>query len=454
MATACEAPQISDVTLPGSTTAVVRSEPTRKLMAMVRRVAPSPAAVLIEGETGSGKELIARSLHYFSSRSHKPWIDVNCGALPEHLLESELFGYEKGAFSGAESSKPGMFELANGGTLFLDEIGELDPKIQAKLLRVLDGAAYYRLGGTRKISTDVRIVAATNRDLEAAVRQGTFRKDLYYRLGQIQLRVPPLRERPEDVAGIAQKALNEYRPGAHFTEEALEALCAYSWPGNVRELKNTVMTVATLGDFGEEIDVTDLPAFIAGAAPARPHHAPEPGLQTMDVPIGDLDSMERVMIERAMQASGGDQGHAAEHLGISRRTLSRKLKLYRLEEIHQASVGALGAHQHRYFRATLEGGVTLRAANGHELQARGVNVSISGLGVREVTEPLRFTGIIDLTFSLQAESPAIQAKGKITWADAQGHAGIRFVSMPSEAERRLHHWLEERRQEEGWARLD
>src|SRR5689334_11414445 len=167
------------VVLADGTQPVLRSEASHRLMGMVRRVAASRAAVLINGETGSGKELIARAIHQYSQRTHKPWIDVNCGALPEHLLESELFGFEKGAFSGADSSKPGMFELANGGTLFLDEIGELDGKIQAKLLRVLDGAPYYRLGGTKKICVDVRIVAATNRDLEAAVRQGSFRKDLF-----------------------------------------------------------------------------------------------------------------------------------------------------------------------------------------------------------------------------------------------------------------------------------
>lgn len=451
MASACELATASDLTLPGGVTAVVRSEASRRLMAMVRRVAPSPAAVLIEGETGCGKELIARAVHHFSLRNHKPWVDVNCGALPEHLLESELFGYEKGAFSGADASKPGMFELANGGTLFLDEIGELDAKIQAKLLRVLDGAAYYRLGGTKKISVDVRIIAATNRDLASAVRQGTFRKDLFYRLGQIQLRVPPLRERPEDVAGIAEIALEEYRPGTRFSQDALKALCAYPWPGNVRELKNAVMTVATLGDFEGDIDAADLPASIMGGTIPKPDDG-QAG-STQEVPVGDLDSMERVMIERALQTCGGDQGRAADHLGISRRTLSRKLKLYRLEESCRSAVGSLSSQQHRYFRADLESPVVLRAANGHEIKARGMNVSVTGIGVREVAEPLRFTGIIDVVFSLQ-EGQTIEAKGKMTWADAQGHAGIRFVSMPSDAERRLNQWLQARRQEEGWARID
>jgi two-component system response regulator FlrC len=436
-----------DFALHGSTaTAIVRSEASRRLMAMVRRVAASPAAVLIEGETGCGKELVARAIHQFSLRSHKPWIDVNCSALPEHLLESELFGYEKGAFSGADGSKPGMFELANGGTLFLDEIGELDAKIQAKLLRVLDGAPYYRLGGTRKISVDVRIVAATNRDLEAAVAQGSFRRDLFYRLGQIRLCVPPLRQRPEDITGIAERTLEEYRPGARFTREAMEALRAYPWPGNVRELKNSIMTIATLGDFDDTVDVDVLPEQITGAERQL-------GADGADVHIGDLDSMERVMIERALQSCSGDQGMAAETLGISRRTLSRKLKLYKLEA-DGSGLGSLGDQQQRYFRAALEQEVLLRSGNGHEARVRGVNVSASGIGLLEVSEPLRFTGIIDMEFPLVSGGPPLIAKGKMTWADAQGHAGVRFVSMPPDAQRQLHAWLESRRQEEGWARFE
>ena len=452
MASACEVTSAFDLTLPSGVTAVVRSEASRRLMAMVRRVAPSPASVLIEGETGCGKELIARALHHFSLRANKPWVDVNCGALPEHLLESELFGYEKGAFSGADSAKPGMFELAHGGTLFLDEIGELDAKIQAKLLRVLDGSTYYRLGGTKKISVDVRIIAATNRDLSAAVRHGSFRKDLFYRLGQIQLRVPPLRERAEDIAGIAEAALEEYRPGAHFAKAALGALCAYSWPGNVRELKNAIMTIATLGEFDQEIDVADLPASITGPSAAKQGN-PASNDEANHVPIGDLDSMERVMIERALQVCDGDQGRAADHLGISRRTLSRKLKLYKLEETSHAMPGTLGTQQHRYFRAELDGPVLLRASSGSEVKAHGINVSITGIGVSDVAEPLRFTGIIDIVFTLEDGQPAIEAKAKMSWADAQGHAGLRFVSMASEAERRLNQWLQTRRQEEGWARF-
>jgi transcriptional regulator with GAF, ATPase, and Fis domain len=200
--------------------AVVSSESMRRLMQMVERVARSTASVLITGETGSGKEFIARALHHFSLRCTKPWIDLNCAALPEHLVESELFGYEKGAFSGADTVKQGLFELANGGTLFLDEIGELEPKVQVKLLRVLDGVPYYRLGGNKKVGVDVRIIAATNQELEAAVKTGKFRSDLYHRLGQVQLRIPPLRERPEDLEAMAEHFLQQHCPGRGRGSEA------------------------------------------------------------------------------------------------------------------------------------------------------------------------------------------------------------------------------------------
>src|SRR5271169_660636 len=184
--------------------AVIASEPMVRLMAAVERVARSSATVLITGESGCGKELIARAVHHFSPRGHKPWVDLSCAALPEHLLESELFGYDKGAFSGADTAKPGLFELAHQGTIFLDEIGELDPRMQVKLLRVLDGVPYYRLGGTRKVSVDVRIIAATNQDLEEMVRCGKFRNDLFHRIGQINITVPPLRERHDDIIPLAQ----------------------------------------------------------------------------------------------------------------------------------------------------------------------------------------------------------------------------------------------------------
>src|SRR5579862_1066161 len=188
-------------------TAIIASDPMRRLITQIERAAKSSAAILITGESGSGKEVAARAVHHFSPRSHRPWVDLSCAALPEHLLESELFGYDRGAFSGADHTKPGLFEMAHQGTLFLDEIGELDPKMQVKLLRVLDGVPYYRLGATKKVSTDVRVVAATNRDLEQAVSEGRFRSDLFHRLSQFVLRVPPLRERLEDIAPLARHIL-------------------------------------------------------------------------------------------------------------------------------------------------------------------------------------------------------------------------------------------------------
>ncbi len=206
--------------------AIISSPGMRQLIELVERIAQTNAAVLITGESGSGKELIARAVHHYSLRCAKPWVDVSCAALPEHLVESELFGYEKGAFSGADSPKPGLFELANHGTLFLDEVGELEPRMQVKLLRVLDGVAYYRLGGTRKVTVDVRIVAATNQDLEHMVETGQFRGDLYHRLGQICLRVPPLRERPEDIVPLAEHFLKQTNPRLIFSGEALQAACS------------------------------------------------------------------------------------------------------------------------------------------------------------------------------------------------------------------------------------
>src|SRR5579872_6903042 len=209
--------------------AIIASEPMRRLMAMVERVARSSATVLITGESGVGKELIARAVHHFSMRSHRPWVDLSCAALPEHLLESELFGHDRGAFSGADSNKPGLFELAHQGTIFLDEIGELDPKMQVKLLRVLDGVSYYRLGGVKKVSVDVRVVAATNQDLESAAGEGRFRSDLYHRLSQFTLHVPPLRERVEDIAPLARHFLVQHSPSLHFSQQAIDALIAHNW---------------------------------------------------------------------------------------------------------------------------------------------------------------------------------------------------------------------------------
>jgi transcriptional regulator with PAS, ATPase and Fis domain len=308
----------------------------RELIELAERIAQSNAAVLITGESGSGKELIARAVHHYSLRCAKPWVDVSCAALPEHLVESELFGYEKGAFSGADSSKPGLFELAHLGTLFLDEVGELEPRMQVKLLRVLDGVAYYRLGGTRKVTVDVRIVAATNQDLEHMVETGSFRGDLYHRLGQICLRVPPLRERHEDIVPLADHFLKQTNPRLSFTGEALKILEGHTWPGNVRELRNVVTKAAVLA---RETEIS------AGEILIAPPRAPAPLANVVAVPAAGapvpaqaetLDGMEKSTILRVLAQTNGHQQKAAELLGISRRTLSRKLKLYGREAVGQS----------------------------------------------------------------------------------------------------------------------
>jgi len=315
--------------------AIVSSPGMRQLIELAERIAQSNAAVLITGESGSGKELIARAVHHYSLRCAKPWVDVSCAALPEHLVESELFGYEKGAFSGADSPKPGLFELAHHGTLFLDEVGELEPRMQVKLLRVLDGVAYYRLGGTRKVTVDVRIVAATNQDLEHMVETGSFRGDLYHRLGQICLRVPPLRERAEDIVPLAEHFLKQTNSRLHFSQGALDILQAHRWPGNVRELRNVVTKAAVLSR-ETEIGAADLLL----APPRAPSAAtPMPSFAST-VPSGaaseNLDGMEKTTILRVLAQTNGHQQKAAELLGISRRTLSRKLKLYGREAVRQS----------------------------------------------------------------------------------------------------------------------
>jgi len=304
--------------------AIIASEPMHRLMALAERIAKSNATVLITGESGSGKELAARAVHHFSPRSAKPWVDLSCAALPEHLLESELFGYDKGAFSGADAHKPGLFELAHQGTIFLDEIGELDPKMQLKLLRVLDGVPYYRLGGVKKVAVDVRVVAATNQDLESAVAGGKFRSDLYHRLSQITLHVPPLRARVDDIAPLARHFLKQQDPALEFSHWALEALAAHSWPGNIRELRNVVTKAAILAQ-GPMIHPGDLPISNHNSVPHVPART-----------SNSIEGMERRMILDALEATGGHQQRAAARLGISRRTLSRKLKLYDSEGVRAA----------------------------------------------------------------------------------------------------------------------
>jgi transcriptional regulator with PAS, ATPase and Fis domain len=298
------------------TPVVIRSKAMLQLMERIPRIAQSGAAVLVTGESGVGKELVSRAIHQHSLRCNMPWVDVNCGALPEHLVESELFGYEKGAFSGADVAKKGLFELAHEGTLFLDEVGELDARMQVKLLRVLDGAPYYKLGGTKKTSVKVRIIAATNQDLEEAIGLGRFRADLYHRLCEVKVHVSPLRERPEDILPLAEFFLAQHGCALRFSTETSAALRAHPWTGNVRELRNVVIRAAIFASDGT-IELNNLPEGF-----------PNGGAATVPAAECTLEEAERRMILQALDRNGGQQAKAAEALGISRRTLSRKLKTY------------------------------------------------------------------------------------------------------------------------------
>jgi transcriptional regulator with GAF, ATPase, and Fis domain len=426
------------------TTAVVCSDVMHRLMGMVERVARQDAAVLIVGETGVGKEMIAQAIHQQSLRCGKSFVDVNCAALPEHLVESELFGYEKGAFSGADTTKPGLFELADQGTLFLDEVGELDAKVQAKLLRVLDGVPYYRLGGSRKVDINVRMIAATNRDLEGEVQQGKFRRDLFHRLTQFQLRVPPLRERNEDVPPLAEFFLQTQLPTARFTEDALKTLQRYSWPGNVRELKNVILRAAVHAKPGtREIRASDLPAAICGV-PEVNTQAPAFG--------GNLEEMEKQMILQALAHSGDNQVKAAQQLGISSRTLRRKLEKYRKETAGSESLGSLRVQQQRYFRVTMEIPVMLKF-DGREVEATTVNLSSGGIAVHAPVA-IAHGASLEISFKLPDTDSVIEGKAKLAWTSPGGLAGLSFEELHPVLESELQQWLLERTRSEGWTETD
>jgi two-component system response regulator AtoC len=296
----------------------------------VRQVAPSRATVLLVGESGTGKELIAHSVHNLSNRNKTRFIAFNCAAFAPQLIESELFGHERGAFTGAVERRIGRFEQAAGGTLFLDEIGEIDSNIQVKLLRALDPGVFERVGGSQSIRADVRLIAATNRDLASLVREGKFREDLYYRLNVVQIRVPPLRERKEDIPLLANTFLKEIceRDGKAFrplSPEAMETLLRYDWPGNVRELKGAIDSGVTLAT-GKQITIRDLPLTVRGASAGL---APREGGSQDLVNIHDNETR---LIMRALAESGGNRTEAAKKLGISRRTLHRRLKELHLPE--------------------------------------------------------------------------------------------------------------------------
>ncbi|HEX8984249.1 MAG TPA: sigma-54 dependent transcriptional regulator, partial [Bryobacteraceae bacterium] len=301
----------------------------RRMLHLVELVGPSDSTVLISGETGSGKEQVAKLIHARSPRSARPFVVVDCAALQESLLQSELFGHERGAFTGADKAKPGLFEVAHGGTIFLDEIGEISAATQVNLLRVLDTSIFRRVGGTREIRVDVRVLVATNRDLRAMVDKGLFREDLFYRISTITVEIPPLRKRGNDIELLARRfvdLLNErYGSSKTLGGSALEAIRRHSWPGNVRELLHAVEAAAVVCE-GEEILAEHLPASVRGAPmPDAARVAPAEGGR-----LPTLMELELMHIRRALEASHGHRNNAARMLGISERNLYRKLKEYRL----------------------------------------------------------------------------------------------------------------------------
>ncbi len=317
-----------------------RSPAMRRVFSIVERVAATPSTVLLTGESGTGKELIAKALHTHSSRSDKPFIRLNCAAIPDTLIESELFGYEKGAFTGASTSKPGRFELADGGTLFLDEIGEISTEMQVKLLRAIQESEFERVGGIATKRVDVRLITATNRDLQADAQSGKFREDLYYRLNVVPIQLPPLRDRTDDMPLLVDHILDKFASRLGQSTRtvhpgALNALCSYPWPGNIRELEN-VLERTLLFSESNPIDAADLPPEVTGVDE-------EMGAgQPFQVPVGMTDlketvrlmtrKIERQMIERTLEETSGNVTQGARNLGISRKSLQTKMKEFGLRD--------------------------------------------------------------------------------------------------------------------------
>ena len=319
----------------GAPNIVGESKAMREILALVKRVATSRATVLVSGESGTGKELVARAIHQQSPRAGKTFVSVNCAALTETLLESELFGHERGAFTHAVAMRKGRFELADGGTLFLDEVAEMSPALQVKLLRVLQEMEFERVGGNKTIKVDVRLVAATNRDLKVEVEEGRFREDLYYRLNVVHLHILPLRDRPEDIPLLATHFLRKYaqenaRGEIHPSPEAMKLLLQYAWPGNVRELEN-VMERAVILCSQNLISVNDLPRELAGEIRGEPSRLDIDRFVPLQTPLPEaLEQIEELMIRRALERSSHVQVRAAELLGITKSLLQYKLKKYQL----------------------------------------------------------------------------------------------------------------------------
>jgi DNA-binding NtrC family response regulator len=428
---------------------IVASDVMRKFMGMVERVARHVGTVLIIGETGTGKERIAHTVHEHSLRCSKPFVEINCAALPENLVESELFGYEKGAFSGADTGKPGLFELAHTGTIFLDEIGELDLKVQVKLLRILDRAPYYRLGGNRKITSDVRVVAATNRNLKEEVAAGRFRKDLYHRLNQFELCAPPLRERPQDIIALAEHFLAQGGDSLKFSPDALRILESHSWPGNVRELQNVVNKVMVSAS-GPWIE----------ASAVRPELGSTPAIDARQETFAHsdtrLESLEAQAIEKALEKNGGHRGHAAAQLGISRRTLTRKLRVYGFSAARCAppvTLGSLSYEQQQQFRAEAKVPISLATTEGEELSCIATNIGFGGMGLEGLTKSLRSHCELRVQFRFPDSNKTVEILARLAWAGKHGRAGITFTDIPAAARQEIRRWLHEKMVEEGWTVL-
>jgi two-component system, NtrC family, response regulator AtoC len=312
---------------------VGRSAPMQRLFDTIRQAAPSQATVLLQGASGTGKELVAHAIHQLSARARGPFVAVHCSALAPTLLESEMFGHEKGAFTGATARRRGRFELADGGTLFLDEISEIDAAVQVKLLRVLEERTFERVGGDETVEVDIRLIAATNRNLKQHVRDGKFREDLFFRLDVVDITLPLLRERPDDIPLLCDHFLKEFnaknaKQVEGLTPDAMRLLTAYTWPGNVRELRNTIEKMVVLAR-GTRLTARDVPAAIRNAV--RPD-AGAPALAAAAAGSVSLAETERAMIEAALQRCNNNRTEAARALGISRRTLHRKLKQYSADD--------------------------------------------------------------------------------------------------------------------------
>lgn len=318
-----------------------KSQQVQELFKIIERVADTPSTVLITGESGTGKELVATALHVGSSRRNKPLIRINCAAIPKDLMESELFGYERGAFTGAVTSKPGRFELADGGSLFLDEIAEIPVEMQVKLLRVLQESEFERVGGIKTTRVDVRVIAASNRDLQQEVESGRFRLDLFYRLNVVPIPLPPLRERQSDIPILVQHFLEKYNRKLNKKFESVDGdamvlLQAYNWPGNIRELENLIERTLLFAD-GTQIKAKDLPDHVKGATPAAatalvpsPETPPETSLK--DIVRMKAAELEKDLIQKALEETGGNVTRAAKLLQISRKSLQTKMKDFGLRE--------------------------------------------------------------------------------------------------------------------------